>query len=73
MKFAIGKVSYYESLGFNTENWRKSIDGTQAIVHAEFAEVLCEDDKIDIYDFQDETFKELMSSPEWTEQEEELI
>ena len=69
MKFAIGDLEYFNSLGFNTEHWRKSVDGTQAIVHSEFAEVLCENDKIDIYDFQDKEFRELLASPEWTKEE----
>ena len=40
MKFSIATVAFWQSVGFDTTNWRKSIDGTKALVHAKFASVL---------------------------------
>lgn len=40
MKFVIGKVSFFESLGYNTKYWRKSINGEKTICHIEYAEIL---------------------------------
>lgn len=69
MKFAIGDLEYFNSLGFNTEHWRKSVDGTKAMAHAEFVLTLADKSKIEIYDIQGESFKELLASPEWTKEE----
>ena len=73
MKFCIANTSYWESMGFYVENWRKSIDGKLALCHLQFAEVLSEkniedDSNITIYDIQDEEFKRLLNSPEWAEE-----
>lgn len=73
MKFCIANTSYWESMGFYVENWRKSIDGKLALCHFQFAEVLSEkniedDDNITIFDIQDEEFKNLLNSPEWTKE-----
>lgn len=40
MKFVIGTVEYFNSIGFNTTDWRKSIDGLKAIVHENFVKIL---------------------------------
>ena len=69
MKFAIGDLEYFNSLGFNTEHWRKSVDGTKAMAHAEFVLTLADKEKIEIYDIQSENFRALLASPEWTKEE----
>lgn len=76
MKFCIANTSYWESIGYNPTHWRKSIDGTKALCHLQFAEVLSkknieDDSNIAVYDIQDEEFKRLLNSPEWTEEVEE--
>lgn len=69
MKFAISNLSYYDSLGFNTEHWRKSVDGTKAMAHSEFVLTLADKEQLEIYDIQSKSFKELLASPEWTKEE----
>lgn len=69
MKFAIGDLEYFNSLGFNTEHWRKSVDGTKAMAHAEFVLALADKNQLEIYDIQGESFRELLASPEWTKEE----
>lgn len=69
MKFAIGDLEYFNSLGFNTEHWRKSVDGTKAMAHAEFVLTLANKNELEIYDIQDEDFRALLASPEWTKEE----
>ena len=64
MKFAIGDLEYFNSLGFNTEHWRKSVDGTKAMAHAEFVLALADKNQLEIYDIQGESFKTLLASPE---------
>ena len=69
MKFAIGDLEYFNSLGFNTEHWRKSVDGTKAMAHSEFVLTLADKNQLEIYDIQGESFKTLLASPEWTKEE----
>ena len=69
MKFAIGDLEYFNSLGFNTEHWRKSVDGKKAMAHAEFVLTLADKSKLEIYDIQSEDFRTLLASPEWTKEE----
>lgn len=69
MRFAIGNLDYLNSLGFSTEHWRKSVDGTKAMAHAEFVLALADKNELEIYDIQSESFKELLASPEWTKEE----
>ena len=69
MKFAIGDLEYFNSLGFNTEHWRKSVDGTKAMAHAEFLLTLADKNELEIYDIQGKSFRELLASPEWTKEE----
>ena len=69
MKFAIGDLEYFNSLGFNTEHWRKSVDGTKAMAHAEFVLALADKNQLEIYDIKGESFKTLLASPEWTKEE----
>lgn len=69
MKFAIGDLEYFNSLGFNTEHWRKSVDDTKAMAHAEFILTLADKSKLEIYDIQSEDFRTLLASPEWSKEE----
>ena len=70
MNFAIGRVDYFKEIGFDTSHWRKSLDGTLAVVHYDLVEVLADDNQLDVYRHDDEAFKDVMQSAEWTEQEE---
>ena len=69
MKFAIASVTFWEAVGFDTSEWRKNKDGTKALVHLEFAKVLVpdaeENESVNVYDCQSETFNVLMESEEW--------
>lgn len=47
MQFAIALVTYFQQHGFDTIDWRKSIDGTQALVHLEYAKTLISDIETD--------------------------
>ena len=71
MNFAIGNTEYYNSLGFNTTHWRKSLDGTQSVVHFDTVQFLADESEITVYRHDDETFREVMMSKEWTEQVDE--
>lgn len=69
MKFAIAPVSYWDSLGFSTVNWRKSANGTQAVCHLDYAEKLglnlYSQPQVQIYDSIDKDFTDLLSGPDW--------
>lgn len=69
MKFCIATVTYWESLGYNTLHWRKSIDKIKAIVHLEYGEILANnlenDENVIIYDNIDPVFQSLLESEEW--------
>lgn len=69
MKFAIGDLEYFNSLGFNTTHWRKSVDGTKAMAHSEFVLTLADKEQLEIYDIQGEDFRALLASPEWSKEE----
>ena len=71
MNFAIGNTEYYDSLGFDTTHWRKSLDGTQSVVHFDTVQFLADESKITIYRHDDDEFREVMMSEKWTEQVEE--
>jgi hypothetical protein len=43
MDFCIASVAFWQSHGFDTSNWRKSTDGTLALVHRTYAAVLVPD------------------------------
>ena len=68
MIFAIGITEYYNSLGFDTTHWRKSLDGTQAVVHYDTVQYLADESEVTVYRHDDEAFREVMMSAEWTEQ-----
>ena len=73
MKFAIASIEFWQSVGFNVDNWRKSVDKTKALVHLEYAKVLVPDaetnPEVTIYTAPSEEFTELLTSEEWTEPE----
>ena len=71
MNFAIGNTEYYDSLGFDTTHWRKALDGTQSVVHYDTVQFLADESEITIYRHDDDEFREVMMSKEWTEQMEE--
>lgn len=72
MQFAVAATALWESKGFDVTDWRKSVDETQALVHLEFAEILVPNLKwyisrgyVRVYNHDEETFTELLSSPVW--------
>lgn len=69
MTFAIASTEYYQSLGFNTDHWRKSVDDTLAVVHYDTVEHVADIDKLTLYRHDDKAFKDVMQSSEWTEDE----
>lgn len=71
MNFAIGNTEYFNTLGFDTTHWRKSLDGTQTVVHYDTVQFLADESEITLYRHDDESFREVMMSKEWTEQVEE--
>ena len=40
MNFCIATMEYFNTLGFDTTDWRKSINGTKAIAHDRFVKIL---------------------------------
>ena len=72
MRFAIASTEYFQSLGFNTEHWRKNLDGTEAVCHAEFALTLGNARDMDIYEYDSEEFLERINGEGWVESYEEL-
>lgn len=71
MRFCIGELNYFQAIGFDTKYWRKSVDGTKAMCHAEFALTLANPEYLEIYEHNDPAFTELLQSDIWTEQEPE--
>lgn len=69
MKFVIALVSYLESLGYDTSSLRKSADGSKAIVHMQYAEILSKNldtnANVTIYDRVNPDFQALLASDEW--------
>lgn len=72
MKFSIGSLEYFNSLGFDTTNWRKSVDGTKALVHADAILLVASPDEIELYNHNSPELIELLKSEEWTQKEEEI-
>lgn len=68
MIFCIGLVEYFNSIGFDTTDWRKSVDGTKAIVHENFVKVLIPegDANLTYYAYPSVELDDLLNSPEWT-------
>ena len=76
MEFCIATIEYWESVGFDCTNWRKSVDGSKAMVHSEYAKVLVDvenNPNVEIYLSPSREFTELLNSDEWTEGEEEWL
>lgn len=72
MQYAVAETTLFHQLGFNTDKWRKSLDGAQALVHYDMVEeALKNETDYDVFRHDDETFKALMNSSEWTEEVEE--
>lgn len=69
MKFAIAPVAFWEVHGFSTKSWRKSVDGTLALVHDEFARRLIPDledrPEVQIYQCPGEALDVLLEGPNW--------
>ena len=70
MRFAVAAVEFWTRHGFNTMDWRKSVDGAQALVHDEFARLLVPDldsrAEVQLYDCPSGEFAALMDSPAWS-------
>jgi hypothetical protein len=70
MKFVIGSVNYFTEHGFDTTDWRKSIDGTKIIVHLEYAQTLIPnvetDSNVSIYECPSQELIDLLNNSEWT-------
>ena len=68
MKFAIGLVDFFESLGFNTMHWRKSVDGKKTICHLEYAEILAHDlhNNSDVQIVDAPEAQDIMATDEWS-------
>ena len=62
MKFSIATVEFWQSIGFDTTNWRKSIDGKKALVHDKFASALTDlnNPNIITLDVDSEEFKQII-------------
>jgi hypothetical protein len=69
MEFAISTIDYFTSKGFDTTKWRKSSDGTKALVHLEYAMTLIpnarNDNNILIAESPSQGFTNLLNSAEW--------
>ena len=69
MKFAIATVAFWEALGYDTANWRKSNDGNQAITELKYAEILgvnlAENPKVKIYFGDNPELIRLLDSGAW--------
>lgn len=70
MKFCIATIQYWQSHGFNTDEWRKSTDGTKALVHIDYAKTLIPDVEsqadVAIYVHPSSELDEILNSEEWT-------
>ncbi len=69
MKFSIATIEFWQSVGFDTTHWRKSVDETKALVHDKFARALVDLDNENIItlDVDSEEFKQIINE-EFTEQ-----
>jgi hypothetical protein len=73
MKFVIGTVEYFNSKGFDTKEWRKSVDGIKAIAHEAFIKTLIPDMESDV-NLQllvcpSSELSDLLNSEDWAEKE----
>lgn len=69
MNFCIATLEYFNSIGFDTSTWRKSIDGIKAIAHASFIEIIIPNIKsnvnIQVYTSPSIELDNLLNSSEW--------
>jgi hypothetical protein len=74
MRFCISTIDFWNSIGFNVSNWRKSSNGLKALCHDKFAEVLIENiednEDIEIYNIDDESFIQILDDEFTTEKPE---
>lgn len=70
MKFSIATIQFWESIGFDTEHWRKSTDNLKAICHSKFAETLVDLDNENVLtlDIDSQELKDIIND-EFTENE----
>lgn len=71
MRFCIANVEYFETVGFDTTDWRKSVDGTKAIVHYNYVKVLIPESDVNLtlYSYPSVELDTILNSPEWTSEE----
>ena len=69
MRFAIAPTQYFHDLGFDTTHWRKSLDGSKAICHAEFALTLGSKNNMEIYEHNSKELQEILQGEEWSNSE----
>ena len=76
MEFCIASVAFWQSHDFDTSSWRKSIDGTLALVHRTYAEVLVPDvdewEEVQVYRAPSVEFDAVLASDVWSRWEEEM-
>ena len=69
MNFCIATVEYFNSLGFDTTDWRKATDGTKAIAYDRFIKILVpeylSDVNITTYQCPSNELDEVLNSEEW--------
>jgi hypothetical protein len=70
MKFCIALITFWQSIGFDTDHWRTSTDGTKAMCHDLFARTLVDVDSntnVETYYIDSEEFKQILAD-EFTEE-----
>ena len=72
MNFSIATIEFWQSIGFDTTHWRKSTDGTKALVHDKFAMALVDlnNENVLTLDVDSEEFKQIINE-EFTERSED--
>jgi len=70
MEFCIATVAFWQSHGFDCTSWRKSVDGTLALVHRAYAEVLVPDiaelDEVTVYRSPSTELDGVLGGVEWS-------
>jgi hypothetical protein len=76
MDFCIATVAFWQSHGFDTSSWRKSIDGALALVHRTYAEVLVPDigelDEVQVYRSPSAELDGVLAGEMWSNNEAEV-
>ncbi|WP_203334368.1 hypothetical protein [Planococcus beigongshangi] len=73
MRFCIATIAFWQAVGFDTEYWRTSTDGTKAMCHDKFAQTLVDIDKnpnVETFDIDSEAFQRVIED-EFTEEVED--